>query len=70
MGRTKNKITSKRVSLTGFVSPVLYADALEWLNSLPLGKRFTIVMNLLNVFSGILENNSGSDIEGIRLHHQ
>jgi len=66
MTRPKNKIISKRVSITGFVSPVIYADVLEWLNSLPLGKRFTIVMNILNVVIGILENSSGKDIDEIK----
>jgi hypothetical protein len=66
MTRAKNKVVSKRVSLTGFVNPVLYVDVIEWLNRLPLGKRFTVVMNILNVIIGVLENSSGNDIDEIK----
>ena len=65
MGRPKNQITSKRVSLTGFVSPVLYGNVLRWLESLPSGKRFVATMNILSVVVDMMNNNPGKDVDEI-----
>lgn len=65
MARPKNQITSKRVSLTGFVSPVLYGDVLRWLESLPSGKRFVATMNILSVVVNLMNNNPGKDVDEI-----
>lgn len=66
MPRTKNKIPSERVSLTGFVSPVRYADVLSWMNSLPYKKRFSVVMNVLNLMVGLLSDASIEDGDEIK----
>jgi hypothetical protein len=65
MARPKNQITSKRVSLTGFVSPILYGDVLRWLESLPSGKRFVATMNILSVVINLMNNNPGKDVDEI-----
>lgn len=65
MVRPKNKITSKRVSLTGFVSPILYGDVLRWLDSLPSGKRFVATMNILSVVVNLMNNDLGKDVDEI-----
>lgn len=65
MARPKNQITSKRVSLTGFVSPALYGDVLRWLESLPSGKRFVATMNILSIVVNLMNNNLGKDVDEI-----
>jgi hypothetical protein len=65
MPRPRNKIQSKRVSLTGFVSPVLYGDMLEWLEALPSGKRFIVVVNILSLVADMLKGNIGKDVDEI-----
>ncbi|MBL8077712.1 MAG: HNH endonuclease [Anaerolineales bacterium] len=65
MARPKNKITSRRVSLTGFVSPALYGDVLRWLESLPTGKRFVATMNILSVVVNLINSNPGKDVDEI-----
>jgi hypothetical protein len=66
MARTKNKIRSIRVSITGFLSPALDGDVLGWLDTLPKGKKFTFVMNILKIVIGLLESESGTDIADIK----
>jgi len=66
MGRLKNKIISKRISLTGQVSPIKYDDVLKWLEALPNKKRFPTVMNVLNIVVGVLENETGDDAGAIK----
>jgi len=65
MARPINKIASKRVSLTGYVSPVLYGNVLRWLESLPSGKRFIATMNILSVVVEMRNNNRGKGVDEI-----
>ena len=73
MSRPKNKVSTKRVSITGFLSPAIDGDILEWLDTLPKGKKFNIVMNVLKIIIGLLEDDSikgVTDIETFIKHNE
>jgi len=65
-GRPKNKIRSIKVDLSGFISPVFDSDVLEWIGSLPKGKRFSIVVNILKIVIDLVIIDSGNDAADIR----
>jgi len=66
LGRPKNKIRSKRVSITGNVSPVFDSDVLEWVDSLPQKMKFPIVINILKIVIDLVFLNSGKDTADIK----
>lgn len=61
MARPRNKVQCVRVNLNGYVSPILYSDVIRWLDSLPVGKRFSIVIRVLQLFVGLMEDGNGMD---------
>lgn len=65
-GRPKNKIPSRKVNISGFVSPVFDSDVLEWLSSLPEGKRFASIWHILKIVVHLAIMNSGDDAAEIR----
>lgn len=65
-GRPKNKVPSRKVNLSGFVSPVLDSDVLQWLDSLPDRKRFTNIWNILKIVINLITIDSGNDAAQIK----
>ena len=65
-GRPKNKIPSRKVNISGFVSPVFDSDILEWLDSLPEGTRFASIWHILKIVVNLAIMNSGADADQIR----
>lgn len=65
-GRPKNKIPSRKVNISGFVSPAFDWDVLEWLDSLPDGTRFASIWHILKIVVHLAIMNSGDDANEIR----